>query len=115
AVALQPGPLGVLRATGLTRALAAFSGPRSLGTVVALVGPSDLAPGATADLGRHLLRLWLSAGRLGLACHPLSQLLDCAESAGLLGSELGAGRAAYAMFRLGAPLVRPARSARLTD
>lgn len=114
AAALRPGPLAVLRVTGLTRALAASSTARPLGRVLALTAPQGLDDDRVGDLGRSLLRTWLVAARLGLVSHPLSQLLDCPVSAERLAGHLGPGRAAYAVFRLGRPIGLPPRSARIT-
>lgn len=113
-LALRSGPLAVLRTTRLTTALAASAQARPLGSVVALTAPVGLDDDATGDLGRHLLRVWLAAGRQGLSAHPLSQLLDCPQSAALVAGHLGSGRAAYAVFRVGRPKAIPVRSARLT-
>lgn len=113
-LALRPGPLAVLRTTRLTTALAAASTARPRGAVVALTAPAGLDDDATCDLGRQLLRVWLVAARHGLSTHPLSQLLDCPESAALVAGHFGSGRSAYAVFRAGRPETAPVRSARLT-
>ncbi|GAB3938808.1 hypothetical protein [Micromonospora vulcania] len=60
--------------------------------------------------GRHLLCTWLTLARHGLAVHPLSQLIDCPETADRLAERVG-GRP-LAVFRVGRPLAEPVRSAR---
>lgn len=115
ALALHPRVLPVLRRTGLTRVLAASATSRPLGTVVALTAPKDLADGAVAALGGPLLRTWLHAGRAGWSTHPVSQVIDCPESAAWLHAWAGPGLACYAVFRVGTAQVKPPPSARLTD
>jgi hypothetical protein len=61
--------------------------------------------------GRRLLRTWLTLARRGLAVHPLSQLIDCPETAERLAARVGA--TPLAVFRTGKPLQEPTRSARL--
>ncbi|GAA1157584.1 hypothetical protein [Ornithinicoccus hortensis] len=114
-LALRPTPLAVLRRTGLSRALARSATTRPVGTVVALTAPTGLPDEAVLALGRDLLRTWLAAGRSGLSAHPLSQLLDCPATEDQVSQAAGGGRSPYAVFRLGRPAQRPARSHRLTD
>ena len=81
--------LPVLRRAGLPRLLAAASGGL-LGddhTVLVLVGPADAA--GQVDAGRALMRVWLALSAAGLACHPLSQLLDCAGTRARLAAMIG--------------------------
>lgn len=123
ALALRPRLLGLLRRSRLTAALARTATARPLGTVVALTAPEGLSDEALLDLGRHLLRVWLEAGRHGLSAHPLSQLLDCPEAAAQVAAALnkkGPGRGdgprtAYGVFRLGRPTSPAAQSYRITD
>jgi len=112
-LALRRPVLAVLRRTGGTRLLAATATARPLGTVVALAGPERLDPADVAEHGRTLFRLWLAAGRAGLSCHPLSQLLDCPTTASAL--PVRAGEQVLAVFRLGRPRRQAPRSARLSD
>jgi hypothetical protein len=52
--------------------------------------------------GRVLQRLWLLAAEAGLTTHPISALLDCAETAGPARGVFGAtGRVAAALYRMG--------------
>jgi hypothetical protein len=54
------------------------------------------------ETGRVLQRLWLLAATHDLTTHPLSALLDCAETAGLTVAAFAAHRARpAAIFRLG--------------
>lgn len=115
AIALSRPVLGVLRATRLTRVLARTATARPLGTVVALTGPPQPGDELLAEAGRALLRVWLAGGRRGWAAHPLSQLLDCRDSADVVQSQVSATRQAYAVWRVGVPVRTAARSARLTD
>jgi hypothetical protein len=57
------------------------------------------------------MRTWLTLARWGLAVHPLSQLIDCPETASRLADRVGARP--LAVFRVGRPLAEPFRSARL--
>jgi hypothetical protein len=61
--------------------------------------------------GRRLMRTWLTLARHGLAVHPLSQLIDCPATAPRLAARVGA--TPLAVFRVGEPLTKPVRSARL--
>jgi hypothetical protein len=63
------------------------------------------------EAGRRLLRTWLTLARDGLAVHPLSQLIDCPDTARRLAARVGAPP--LAVFRVGRPVREPARSARL--
>jgi hypothetical protein len=52
--------------------------------------------------GRALQRIWLLAAAAGLTTHPVSALLDCADTAGAALAVFGAvGRVAGSLFRLG--------------
>ncbi len=119
--AMRPRIAPVLRGTGAMRLLAQQATVRPVGTVVALTGAPDPSDEELADRGRRLMRLWLAADRIGWSAHPLSQLLDCPRTATALVDDLsrsgraGQGAVPYAVFRLGRPAHRPARSARLTD
>ncbi|GAA2641040.1 nitroreductase family protein [Dactylosporangium fulvum] len=107
ATALHAYP--VTRRLGLATLLATSG--RSLlrydGSVLVLL--ADGTDRVTA--GRRLLRTWLALARHGLAVHPLSQLLDCPQTAARLTDRIG-GRP-LAVFRVGRPLAEPIRSARL--
>ncbi|MCY1136524.1 hypothetical protein OWR29_00835 [Actinoplanes sp. Pm04-4] len=104
-----------LRGYGLTRrlglpALLAASGKSLLrydGSVLVLTGQHA----DPREDGRRLLRIWLLLARFGLAVHPLSQLLDCPETAARLADRVHA--TPLAVFRVGYRLAEPARSARL--
>ena len=108
------GAYPVARRVGLARLLAATGAGllRYDGTVLVLTG-SDRPAGADADpdAGRRLMRTWLELARHGLAVHPLSQLIDCPETAERLAARVGA--TPLAVFRTGKPLQEPTRSARL--
>jgi hypothetical protein len=113
---LRPAVYGVLRPIGLARGLAAAS--RGLlrydGSVLVVTAPSGPAgPVDLLEAGRGLLRCWLTLARHGCATHPLSQVIDCARTAGELEAMVGA--TALAVFRVGRPVVEPVRSARWTD
>ncbi|MFC4554575.1 hypothetical protein [Georgenia faecalis] len=115
-LSLSPALLPVLRGTRATRLLAASSTARPLGTVVALTAVADRGDDHLADLGRALLRTWLAAGREGLWVHPLSQLLDCPETARMVAAATaGTNRRVVAVFRLGVPRHPPPAARRLTD
>lgn len=114
-VALRPRVLPLLRRTGLTAVLGRTATARPLGTVVALTAAPDLPDEDLVTLGGALLRVWLAAGRQGLHTHPLSQLLDCPDTAPHVQAAVGPNATAYAVFRLGHPTTPPARSHRLTD
>ncbi|WP_205650529.1 hypothetical protein [Actinoplanes solisilvae] len=105
--ALRAYPL--MRRLGLPALLAATSHHllRYDGSVLVVTRRED----DLRDTGRRLLRTWLLLARFGLAVHPLSQLLDCPDTAARLSDRVGATPAA--VFRVGHPLHEPARSARL--
>lgn len=115
------GGYRVTRRLGLARLLAA-SGAGLLrydGTVLVLAatGASGGAPGPDegcdrVGAGRRLLRAWLLLAGLGLAVHPLSQVIDCPVTAARLAARVGAPP--LAVFRVGRPLTEPPRSARLS-
>jgi GNAT superfamily N-acetyltransferase len=110
---LRPGPRKAAKALQLTRLLARQSTARPTGTVVALTAAPDATDADLGELGRVLLRSWLHATRHNLSVHPLSQLIDCPQTASHLATKLPAHP--YAVFRLGTPTDPPARSSRLTD
>ncbi|SNC64258.1 hypothetical protein SAMN05445756_1075 [Kytococcus aerolatus] len=128
--ALRPGVRPRLARVGLTGVLARFSTTRPVGPVVAFRGvaaggtsaeggPSGCVAAAddadVAEAGRLLLRTWLVADRAGWSVHPLSQLLDCPQTAAAMPEVLpGAGGSLpLAVFRIGRPRRRPPASARL--
>ena len=104
-----------LRAYPVTRrlglpALLAASGRGLLrydGSVLVLTGSGE----DPRDSGRRLLRTWLTLARQGLAVHPISQLIDCPDTARRLAARVGSPP--LAVFRVGRPVREPARSARL--
>ncbi|WP_163512804.1 nitroreductase [Fodinicola acaciae] len=102
-----------LHRVGLPAALAAAS--RSLlaydGSVLVLEGPSD--PAGQVEAGRALMRLWLTLTRYGLACHPLSQIIDCLATRTTLAATLGTDPARLLhVARVGRPLVHATVSPR---
>ena len=113
--ALRGYPLA--RRLGLPAILAATG--RSLlrgdGTVLVLTsegcGGSGGSDDERVDAGRRLLQIWLALARRGLAVHPLSQLIDCPDTAARLAERVGA--LPLAVFRVGTPTGTPVRSARL--
>lgn len=114
--ALSPAAYRVGRRLGMPALLAA--GSRGLlrydGTVAVLVGRAP-TPEDLLEHGRALLRVWLTLTDLDLAVHPLSQLLDCAATAGQLHDalRLHPDEAPLAVFRVGRPHDEPARSSRI--
>ncbi|MGW0005772.1 hypothetical protein ACWDT6_18275, partial [Nocardia grenadensis] len=84
---LRPAVYRVLRRVGLARGLAAAS--RGLlrydGSVLVVTAPGGVVgPVELLEAGRGLLRCWLTLARHGYATHPLSQVIDCARTAGEL-------------------------------
>lgn len=104
-----------LRRLGLPRLMAGAA--RGLldydGDVLVLVGPVE----EQVELGRVLMRQWLTLSGLGYATHPLSQLIDCAATREVLAARLGVAdpETLLHVARVGRPLAPAARSARLTD
>ncbi|WP_327000248.1 hypothetical protein OHA72_34605 [Dactylosporangium sp. NBC_01737] len=84
------------------------------GSVLILVG-SAVTPESVIEHGRALVRVWLALSERGLNVHPLSQLLDCAATAGQLTEklDLAPDESPLAVFRTGRPLKEPIRSARI--
>lgn len=117
-LALRPRTWGLLRRLGGPRLVAASSSVRGRGTVVALTVPAEDAdtPEAVGRQGGVLLRVWLAAGRTGLRVHPLSQMVDAPATANaledLVNRGAGTPRRALSVFRVGAPVTEPVRSAR---
>ncbi|MBA2310032.1 MAG: nitroreductase [Pseudonocardiales bacterium] len=113
-VALRALP--TLRRAGLPRLLAASS--RSTlgydGCVLVLVAPAGCGPAGDVEFGRVLMRIWLTLSELGLACHPVSQLIDCATTRARLAERLGVADPARLLHaaRVGRPAGPSARSAR---
>ncbi|WFE47963.1 nitroreductase [Verrucosispora sp. WMMD1129] len=110
--ALAAYPL--LRPLGLPRLLAAADDPlKRGGAVLVLVGPADLDRPGQVEVGRVLLRVWLTLHIAGLAAHPLSQLIDVDATRTALGALLDvAPDRLLHVTRVGRP-TRPApRSAR---
>jgi nitroreductase len=107
---LRPGPMRVCRMLRLHRALAASSA-RVLREETVIILESD---GDVREAGRALMRVWLELARRGLYTHPLSQILDCAQTESELARRLGiAGpRRLLSVFRAGRS-AQPVRSARV--
>lgn len=119
--------LSTVEAVGLRVALSdrVYRAGRRLGLPALLAATSTVdgevfvltgSPTRLVDAGRRLMRTWLTLGRHGIAVHPLSQLLDCADTARALADLLPAlagPRVPLAVFRAGRPLAPPPRSARL--
>jgi hypothetical protein len=72
-------------------------------------GGEKPAPEDAPGQGRNLLRVWLALTQRGLYAHPLSQILDCPETALDLAARVGAEP--FSVFRAGRS-VPPARSHR---
>lgn len=105
----------VLRRLGLPRLLVAAGGDplRPGGRVLALTGPPGLTEAGQVEFGRVLLRIWLTFTAAGLACHPLSQLLDApATRAELAGRLAVAPEQLLHVTRVGLPATSPVRSSR---
>ncbi|WP_462418920.1 nitroreductase family protein [Kytococcus sp. Marseille-QA3725] len=111
---LHPRVAPWLRRARVMRVLARFSTVRPVGTVVGVLGPAGSSDEDVAELGQELLRFWLAAHRAGWSAHPLSQLLDCPQTAAEV-EGLVPGQRVLTAFRLGRPQGTPVRSARLTD
>ncbi|WP_232665472.1 hypothetical protein [Pseudonocardia sp. TRM90224] len=113
-VALRALP--ALRRVGLPRLLAAAG--RGLldrdGTVLVLVAPDGSGPDGTVTLGRALMRIWLTLSGAGFACHPVSQIVDCAATRARLAARLGIAdpRRLMHVTRVGRPAGPAPRSAR---
>ncbi|GIJ24664.1 nitroreductase [Micromonospora lutea] len=85
--ALAAYPL--LRPLGLPRLLAAADDPLARGgAVLVLIAPADLDRTGQVEVGRVLMRIWLTLHTAGLAAHPLSQLIDVAATRTALGALL---------------------------
>lgn len=81
-------------------------------TALCLLTTPATEPIALVHAGRLLLRLWLIATASGLSTHPVSALLDCAETAAQMPVLFATdGEALAAVFRLGAtqPVARAPR------
>ncbi|WP_042393681.1 hypothetical protein [Streptacidiphilus carbonis] len=83
---------------------------RREGSVLVLSGRPETAEEMVAA-GRELVRVWYALAAQGIAVHPLSQLIDCAETERELRRRIGARP--LAVFRAGLPVSAPPRSARL--
>ncbi|MEY9964596.1 hypothetical protein ABIA33_002638 [Streptacidiphilus sp. MAP12-16] len=98
----------------LARVLAATQAGllRYEGSVLVLTG-DPATPEGMAEAGRDLVRAWYALARQGLSVHPLSQLVDCADTERELRHRVGARP--LAVFRAGrpSPSAVPPRSARL--
>lgn len=116
AAMIAPRAYPVTRRLGGPALLAAASKGllRYDGSVLVLVG-GTVTPEAVIEHGRSLIRVWLALSERGLNVHPLSQLLDCADTAAALRSHLDVtpDESPLAVFRTGRPLETPIRSARI--
>ncbi|MQY12641.1 hypothetical protein SRB5_27770 [Streptomyces sp. RB5] len=103
---------GPLRRLGLPALLARGQGdiPDHDGSVLVLTGRPG-TPEDMIDAGRDLVRMWYALTDLGLAVHPLSQLIDCPHTAAALTRRVGARP--LAVLRAGRPAGPVHRSARI--
>ncbi|MFI5847202.1 nitroreductase [Micromonospora chalcea] len=103
-----------LRPLGLPRLLAAGDDPLARGGgVLALIAPPGLDAAGQVEFGRVLMRAWLTLHRAGLAAHPLSQLVDVADTRDALGTLLDvAPERIVHVTRVGRPADPAPRSAR---
>ena len=88
-----PWPAGLLYASRELRLTMASS-------TLAVLCADALTPEALFDAGRRLLRAWVSVAAAGWACHPISIVIDRAETAPRLGRLVGAAHP-VALFRVG--------------
>ncbi|MPZ26067.1 MAG: nitroreductase [Micromonosporaceae bacterium] len=105
----------VLRRLGLPRLLAAAGGGpvRPGGRVLALAGPPALDEPGQVEFGRVLMQVWLTFTAAGLACRPLSQLLDAPATRAALASQLRvAPEQLLHVARVGLPATAPVPSHR---
>jgi hypothetical protein len=114
ALLLHPRVYRVVRALGVQRTFTASSR-----TVLEREGSVLVLEGRTEDVlaaGRDLFRAWLALTSAGYATHPLSQILDCEETATELARrlDLPAGRRLLSVFRAGRSEPAP-RSHRLVS
>jgi hypothetical protein len=109
AVGLRVALSRPVRAAGRRLGLPALLASASTvdGTVLVLTGD----PADPVGAGRRLMRTWLALGRHGVAVHPLSQVLDCPQTAASLAAMVDG--TPLALFRAGRPVKTPPRSARL--
>ncbi|SBT43121.1 nitroreductase family protein [Micromonospora auratinigra] len=108
----------VLRRAGLPRLLASAAGdPLALGgDVIVLIGPAEADDATQVELGRALMRIWLTLHAAGLAAHPLSQLIDAPATRAALGTLLDvAPHRLLHVARVGRPAGPAVRSARRLD
>lgn len=110
ALALRP------RVLPLARPLLRASSRRVLrggASVLVLTGPAR-DDDDVLESGRSLLRTWLALDRRRHRTHPLSQILDCDETAAELARRLGTRDRPLAVFRAGVSPT-PARSPRIVE
>jgi nitroreductase len=102
-----------LRRLGLPRLLAAAAQAPPGGQVLMLTGPAGLGDPGELEFGRVLMRIWLTFTEAGLACHPLSQLVDAPATRDALADQLGLAPAQLLhVARVGVPATPPVRAAR---
>ena len=105
-----------LRRIGLPHILAAAS--KGLlnydGDVLVLIAPPGCDSAGQVEMGRVLMRQWLTLAALGYTTHPLSQIIDYAATRDHLARTLGIEDPdrLLNLTRVGRPAVQPARSAR---
>ncbi len=116
AVVLARPVYAALRRIGLPRGLAGAS--RRLldydGDVLVLIAPPGCDPVGQVEMGRVLMRQWLTLAALGYTTHPLSQVIDFPVTRDYLAHALGIedGNRLLNLARVGRPAVQPAHSAR---
>lgn len=109
--ALRPRVYGLVRRLGLHRTFSATTTKllEREGSALVLTGAGE-TPEDVLTHGRTLLRVWLALTRRGLYTHPLSQILDCPETARDLAARVGG--TPLSVFRAGRSEAPP-RSYRL--
>jgi hypothetical protein len=110
AIALRPPVYKLVRRLRLHRTFAAATAKLldREGSAVVLAAAGE-TPEEVLGHGRTLLRVWLALTQRGLYTHPLSQILDCPETARELAARVGAKP--FSIFRAGRS-EPPARSFR---
>jgi hypothetical protein len=116
AVVLARRVYAALRRIGLPRGPAGAS--RRLldydGDVLVLIAPPGCDPAGQVEMGRVVMRQWLTLAALGYTTHPLSQVIDFPVTRDYLAHALGIedGNRLLNLARVGRPAVQPAHSAR---
>lgn len=113
-IALRALPM--LRQAGLPRLLAAAS--RDVldydGSLLILVAPAGCDASTEIGFGRALMWIWLTLSGAGLACHPISQIIDCPHTRARLAEMVGVCQPHRLLHiaRVGRPAGPACRSAR---